>query len=247
MKKIFFLLAILISQLALGQTDLPVFDGQDDEEKEFVGVRDTVVIEPHPFNQQALDSLQMSPEFDYKQPPTVAETLWQRFWRWVNELLSNLIQGAVETDVGRLLVYILAFIVVVVIIMALLKVNALKMFYTGSDAGQMRGAFFEENIHEMNFEKLIEEATAKQEYRQATRLILLYALKMLADRHLIQWQAGKTNHDYVEELKAGEVKVGLNELSFYFDYAWYGNFKINTQTFAHVQNTFANWRQKLNP
>lgn len=245
MKKILLLFAICASQLVLAQTDLPAFNTEDEEDKEFIGVRDTIVVQLRPFHQHALDSLLASPEFAYNQPPSVAETLWQRFKRWLKELLQDLLTGAIETDIGRLLVYIIAFIVMVGVIMALLKVNALKVFYAGADTGQVRGAFFEENIHEMNFEKLIDEAAAKHEYRQATRLILLFALKLLADRHLIHWQAGKTNHDYVEELKAGELKVGLNELSFYFDYAWYGNFKINNRTFAHVQNTFAGWRQKL--
>jgi hypothetical protein len=69
---------------------------------------------------------------------------------------------------------------------------------------------------------------------------------MLSDKHLIHWQAGKTNHDYVEELKPGELRTGLGELSFYFDYAWYGNFAINEQTFGRVENTFADWRKKIN-
>lgn len=105
---------------------------------------------------------------------------------------------------------------------------------------------FHENIHEMDFEKLIQEATARQDFRQGTRLILLYALRLLSDQHLIQWEAGKTNHDYVNEIEAQELKTGLNEISFYFDYAWYGNFTVSPEAFEKVQATFDAWRQKLN-
>jgi len=58
-------------------------------------------------------------------------------------------------------------------------------------------------------------------------------------------QAGKTNHDYVNELKTGELKTGLTELSFYFDYAWYGNFTINETQFQKVKGTFGFWKDKV--
>ena len=79
----------------------------------------------------------------------------------------------------------------------------------------------------------------------ATRLIFLHALKLLADKHLIDFNPGKTNHDYVEELKISDLKIGLNELSFYFDYAWYGNFTINDTQFQKITNTFSEWRTKM--
>ena len=86
----------------------------------------------------------------------------------------------------------------------------------------------------------------KKDFRIATRLVFLYALKLLSEKHLIQWQAGKTNHDYVEEIGVSELKTGLNELSFYFDYAWYGNFKINHEQYQKVDTLFQAWRTKIN-
>jgi len=97
----------------------------------------------------------------------------------------------------------------------------------------------------MDFEKLIQEATEKNEFRLATRLIFLHALKLLSDKHLIEFNPGKTNHDYVEELMTPDLKTGLNELSFYFDYAWYGNFSISDIQFQRIKNTFAEWRSKM--
>jgi hypothetical protein len=49
----------------------------------------------------------------------------------------------------------------------------------------------------------------------------------------------------VGELGKGELRNGLNELSFYFDYAWYGNFAINRDTFGKAQDTFVDWKSKL--
>lgn len=218
---------------------------EDEEPKEFIGDPDTAQVSHRQFDRAIIDSLKNNPDFDYKQPPTVAETLWDRFLRWLSEFWQSLFSNAVGTDIGRFFLYGAGIILLSILIMMLLKVNGFKVFYSGSDVGA-RSSFFEENIHEMDFEQLIKNATDQQDFRQATRLVLLFALKMLSDKQMIQWQAGKTNHDYVNELAAGEIKTGLNELSFYFDYAWYGNFSINAQTYQRVENSFADWRQKIN-
>jgi hypothetical protein len=248
-KNILLLIFIAIGQIAWSQSDakiVPADSSIAEEEKEFVGEMDTVQIQQRAFHATTLDSLKANPNFDYKQPPTVAETLWSRFLRWLSEFFESLVSGALNTDFGRILIYVVGLVVICIVIMMLLKVNAFKVFYSGADVGKVSASFFSENIHEMDFEQLIQAARQKQDYRQATRLVLLYALKMLSDKHLIHWQAGKTNHDYVEELKPGDLRKGLGELSFYFDYAWYGNFAINEQTFGRVENTFADWRKKIN-
>lgn len=226
------------TEMELGRADV-------NESKDFVGQIDKTIITKKKFNASTLQRLKDDPDFNYKQPPTVAETLWDRFWQWVKELVGRLLQGATTTSMGQFLMYVLGIILLSVLIMMLLKVNAFRVFYSGADRGNISNGLFHENIHEMDFEKLIQEAVRKEEYRQGTRLILLYSLKMLADKNLIHWEAGKTNHDYVNELSAGELKIGLNELSFYFDYAWYGNFSINHETFRKVENTFSNWRTKM--
>ena len=248
-KHFLILIFIAIGQIAWAQSEVEIVPADSsitDEEKEFVGEIDTIHIQQRAFHAATLDSLKANPDFDYKQPPTVAETLWSRFMRWLSGFFESLVSGALHTDFGRILIYVVGLVVICIVIMMLLKVNAFKVFYSGADVGKINASFFNENIHEMDFEQLIDAARQKQDYRQATRLVLLYALKLLSDKHLIHWQAGKTNHDYVEELKPGELKTGLSELSFYFDYAWYGNFVINETTFGRVENTFTDWRKKMN-
>jgi hypothetical protein len=129
-------------------------------------------------------------------------------------------------------------VVVVVLVMMLLKVNAFKVFYSGEGTSTLRYNTLDENIHEMDFDKLIEEAMSKKDYRLGIRLVFLYALKMLSDKNHIHWDQGKTNHDYLDELKLAELKEGFSDLNYYFEYAWYGNFNINAEMFHHVQDIF---------
>jgi Domain of unknown function (DUF4129) len=226
--------------------DSSVFEiSETDKEKYFSGPADTTRIEVRKFSQSEIDRVKADPDLNYAQPPTVAETLWDRFLQWLVWLINSLFGNATTTDLGRFLMYTIAIILTIVVIMMLLKVNAFRVFYSGADQGKQGYQVFHENIHEMNFEKLIQEATEKNEYRLATRLVFLYALKILSDKHLIDFSAGKTNHDYVEELKKGEMKTGLNELSFYFDYAWYGNFTISAEQFQKVHNTFSFWKENV--
>ncbi len=218
---------------------------QINEEKDFVGINDTLKIKSRSFSPTEINKLKSDPDLNYEQPPTIAESLWDRFKQWIAWFFENLFDRVVATDLGRLLMYTLAGILLIVVIMMLLKVNAFRVFYSGADQPRAPYQVFHENIHEMDFEKLIQEASEKNEFRLATRLIFLYALKILSDKHLIDFNPGKTNHDFVEELHAGDLKTGLNELSFYFEYAWYGNFSITDAQFKKIKNTFAEWRTRI--
>jgi len=249
-KKFFFLfVAIFCLNLGLAQSAADSVSEPDmvgEEKKEFSGPNDSTNFTKKSFDNDQIQKLKADPNLNYKQAPTVAESLWDRLMSWLGQLINDLFQNATTTNFGRVLMYTLAVILIIVIIMMLLKVDALKVFYSGADKGKMNYSVFHENIHEMDFEKLIREATEKGEYRLGVRLIFLFALKTLADKHLIDFQAGKTNHDYVEELTAKELKTGLNELSFYFDYAWYGGFSIDKTTFAKVDDIFKSWKGKVN-
>lgn len=238
-------LLIWVSALAWGQTDSPNAVDGTEEEKELRAQTDTTRIEVRAFDSVTTARLRSDADLNYRETPTMAESLWDRFWNWVGEMLDSLFRNATGTNVGRVLLYALGFVVLIVIIMALLRVNAFQVFYSGADKGKTNYKVFHENIHEMDFEILIREAVEKGEFRLGTRLIFLYALKLLSDRHLVVWDPGKTNHDYVEELNAVELKTGLNELSFYFDYAWYGNFDINRDMFGRVQGIFSEWKAKV--
>lgn len=206
---------------------------------------DSSHIQQRSFDSTRLDALRRDADFDYTQPPSVAESLWDRFVMLLDRLFGWLFRNAVSTNWGRLLLYTIGFIVLIILIMMLLKVDALRVFYSGSDKGSLNYKAFHENIHEMDFEGLLRDALEKKEYRLGVRLTFLHALKLLSDRHHVDWRPGKTNHDYLDELREGELKTGFNELSFYFDYAWYGDFTVNENTYHRVQLIFHDWRKKV--
>jgi len=210
--------------------------------QEFRGGNDTTHLIRKGIDPVEIQKLKSDPGLNYQEAPTVAESLWDRFRSWIGQLLNALFEKATMTDVGRVLMYAIGIVALIIIVMALIRVNAFRVFYGNPDQGKFNHGGIQENIHEMDFEKLIQEAVERNDFRLATRLIFLYALKLLADKSMIHWQAGKTNHDYVNELKTGELKTGLSELSFYFDYAWYGHFAISHQQYQRVNGLFESWR-----
>jgi len=195
------------------------------------------------FSSEQINTLKADPELNYEDPPSVAQSLWARFLRWLVDQISRFFRNTTAARIGEGLLYALGLTVVSALILALLRVNGFRMFFKGNDAIPPPETL-EENIHEMDFEKLILDATAKNDFRIATRLIFLYSLKILSDRQLIQWNPGKTNHDYVQEIRQGDLKDGFAELSFYFGYAWYGNFTVTPEIFSTIHTAFYNWRAR---
>ncbi|MGC4021000.1 MAG: DUF4129 domain-containing protein [Cyclobacteriaceae bacterium] len=216
---------------------------QKEYEQPFTSADTTHVTKSH-FEEDRVQKLRS--ELNYTEPPTVAESLWERFKRWLSYLISRLFRGATTTNLGRLIMYVVGGIILVWIIMALLKVNAFRIFFSGADVDKPSSyQIFNENIHEMDFDKLIGDAVDKNDFRLGTRLVFLYALKILSDKHLINWSPGKTNHEYVNELEREDLRPSFNDLSIYFDYAWYGNFSVSSEKFKNVQNTFQSLKEQV--
>jgi hypothetical protein len=205
---------------------------------------DTTTVTARNFSDQKLKELKADPELQYGVEPTVAESLWQRFLRWIGRLIESLLEASTTTNWGKLFAYAFLLISLIAIILMILKVNAYRIFY-GNAASPISHQAIDENIHEMDFDRLIQDALAKQDYRLGVRLLFLFALKMLSDKNHIHWMQGKTNHDYLNEISAGDVKKGFSELNYFFEYAWYGNFLVTVGMYARVKQTFDEWRRGI--
>lgn len=202
---------------------------------------DSLSIQPRDFNEDKLKELREDEDFNYAEAPTVGESLWDRFWQWLGQFIFELFGKMATTNWGNILLYVLALVVLILIVMAVLKVDAFRILAKGDGSAVTKGVFHE-NIHEMDFDTLIKDAVANRDYRNAVRLVFLQSLKLLADKQHINWQAGKTNHEYVDEIQMPDVKKGLGQLSYYFDYAWYGGFTISEIQFSRVKTIFDSWR-----
>ncbi|WP_411768050.1 hypothetical protein [Winogradskyella sp. A3E31] len=98
--------------------------------------------------------------------------------------------------------------------------------------------YVEENIADINFDKLIKKALKANDYRLATRYLYLKSLKVLSQRNTIDWHYDKTNLDYINEIKNENVKTLFKRVSYIYDYVWYGEFFINQSDYDKNKKDF---------
>jgi hypothetical protein len=203
---------------------------------------DSTELEIRKINEEKIANLKEDPDLDYTVTPTV-ESVWSRILWWLASLFFSLLGSADEGGWLKYLIWGTGIAILIYVILRVLKIDALKVFYSGHGK-PITYTSIDENIHEMDFDKLISNAAAAKDYRLAIRLQFLQALKILSDKHLIHWQPGKTNHDYMLELGKSNLRTGFTELNEYFEYAWYGNFPIAPELFNKVQVIFNTWRRQ---
>lgn len=220
--------------------------GQSDEGDAPPRLRtDSVVVTNRSFDQGTLANFRDNNDFKYTQPPSTAATLWEQFTQWLGEVISWFFRNASETPWGKVLTYAGGLFLVIVIVMMLLKVDAFRIITGNADQPPLDAHGLVEDIHRMDFEALIASAQQQKEYRLAVRLTFLQALKKLSDHHQVDWRPGKTNKDYVNELTDERLRAGFNELSFYFEYAWYGEFDITEPLYQRVRGIYNEWHVKV--
>jgi hypothetical protein len=205
---------------------------------------DTVIIQRRSFDRKILEEFKSDPDYQYGRPRQ-GLTLLQRVMIWIAMALAWLFQFLAETVLGQIIFYGLCAGLILYVVLKVLNIDARDLFYRTRASTRIDFGLAEGNIHELDFEKLINDAIQGKEYRDGVRLLFLYSLKKLSDAHLIQWMPGKTNDEYMKELQRHPAKPRLQELRYYFDYTWYGHFEISGQTFAGVHQTFREFDASL--
>jgi Domain of unknown function (DUF4129) len=205
---------------------------------------DTVIVNLRTFDEQTVNDFKSDIDYRYGRP-LEGMTPWARFLIWLGMILHRFFYYTTQTLLGKILLYAFFIGVILWVVLKLLNIEVKDLFYRTSASSKMKLKLSEENIHELDFDKLISRAVEKEEYRDAVRLVFLFALKKLSDANQIQWQPGKTNDEYIAELKQHPSLPRLRELRYYFDYAWYGHFEINNQTYEGVNKTFQEFTKKV--
>ena len=159
----------------------------------------------------------------------------ERGLRWFSHLMAGL------TGMGAL--GIVAFVLIVaglaVVIFLLMRATVRRAFQRKPVGdNEIDYTSLEENIHELNFDSLIETAVGKGQYRLAIRLHYLKALKVLSDRNVIHWMPEKTNRDYLRELGNSPIKKGFSAITYIFEHIWYGEFPISKEQYHSASHDF---------
>ena len=181
-------------------------------------------------------------EYQYDRVGPAPKSLWDRFWDWFWRKIGDIADSKGGSIGIRIFEYLLIGAAIVLIILLLLKNNVRALFYGKSAAVPIDFKEFEEDINKINFTELIEDALSKKDFRRAVRLHFLKLLKELADKNLIKWQIDKTNNDYFMELADSTFSGDFKELSFLYEYIWYGDFPVDEANFKNTISKFNDFK-----
>lgn len=174
------------------------------------------------FPKETVKTLQEDSDYIYPlSQGTAGLTPWQKFMRWLGDFFS--FQATAVW--WEYLLYIAIFVILVFAAIKLLGIRFNSLLAKPDKADALPYTLGEENLQSLQFSKEIEEAMAAKNWRLVVRLRYLQALFILSEKELLRIKQGKTNHDYLYELKAGAGREQFAQLARLFDYVWYGHFE----------------------
>lgn len=183
--------------------------------------------------------------FAYDRDQHEAESLWDRLMHWiVTKVLRTLgVRGSADAlnVIGR----VIMGVALVYVILKLTKTDLRSVFTRRSGATVSAFVDADENIHEMDFGALIDEAVGQGNHRRAVRLLYLQQIKALTDRSLIDWRIDKTNDDYQRELAGSPLASGFAEIRRVFEYVWYGDAPVDALRYPALREYFTRFATML--
>lgn len=169
---------------------------------------------------------------------------WDRFLQWLGRILRDIFTFSSESGASRVIVVIIRvaaiciiLFVVYLIVRAILNKEGIWIFGRSRKNIQVDDATAE-NIHVMDFGKLVNETKDTGNYRLAIRYYYLWLLKKLSVREIIDWDWDKTNSDYLYEIQDIMLKKDFQYLSYLYDYSWYGEFSLDADEFSRAERAF---------
>lgn len=207
-------------------------------------VNDSIVFNQRRFSTSFQDDYK-SEEFNYEPIAEVKDlSAWERFWAAVKRFLDDLFDfGGINNSMSglQILFKIIAVLIIIFVVYLIVKtiINKEGGWVFSKSAKKIDVLEnVEENIHNINFKKIIREAIQDKNHRVAVRYYYLWLLKSLSDKNIIEWDIEKTNADYFNEINNIDIKKNFRFLSYIYEYSWYGEFELTEEDFKKAENAF---------
>lgn len=184
-------------------------------------------------------------DFRYFEDPEYTLTLWERIMEWLKRQFAKLFDYESYNSFWDIVIYILIALAVIAIIFGIYKSEIKGLFFSNKNKNGLNITESVEDIHSIDFEKMIEDAIAGKNYRYAIRLNYLRSLKVLSDKEIIVWKIDKTNHEFIKEIKPNNLKSKFEIITSDFESIWYGGFEIDYSAYINLQNNYSDFNSSL--
>ncbi len=198
------------------------------------------------FDDQKIEKFRSQDDFNYTEYQE-SDNWWTQFKNWISQHLNKIIKsifGAtiVTGGIWAILLHILMYTLVIGVLILLgwlfMRVNPRDILLEKSTAPQISITEDEDIINNQDIQQLIYQALQQKNYRLAIRYYYLFVLKKLSDVELIQWEAQKTNTDYIKELTDDTVRNQFKSITKLYDFIWYGSFEVNEKSYQKAEKEF---------
>jgi hypothetical protein len=180
---------------------------------------------------------QLRSEYDYDREILREPTLWERFKQWVEQRLSQLLGTRAGALITRNLVYLIIIIVIVFALVMLSRTTLQRVFH-GKPRSQGEVAVTDEDIREMDLDKMIEDAERAGDLRLAIRLHYLLVLRKLVDRGILAWHPYHTDQDYMAQISDPVLRSRFAHVALVFQWVWYGNAGVAPARYDDLRRPF---------
>ncbi len=194
------------------------------------------------FNKAKIEEYKNQRDFKYD---TISDqlSLWDRFWIWFWRKIGDLLGSAARNPISKYFFIGVGIAIVAFILYKIIGADAL--FSKKSKETFLPYEVLNENIHEIDYQKELARLVADRKYRLAVRLLYLQTLKKLSDKEIIDWKLEKTNYNYLMEINEPTIKAEFGQLTYQFDYIWYGDFPVDKPTFEPINQSFSHFNAEL--
>lgn len=184
-------------------------------------------------------------DFRYFEDPESTMTLWERLMEWLKRQFLKLTEYDSYNTAWDIFIYILIALAVVAIVFGIYKSEIKGLFFSNKNKNKLNVSEHLEDIHSIDYEKMIEEAIGNKNFRYAIRLNYLRSLKILSDKEIIYWKIDKTNREFLREIKLNNLKSKFEKITTDFESIWYGGFEIDRSAYMHLQNYYSDFNSTL--
>jgi hypothetical protein len=180
-------------------------------------------------------------EFNYNIKDGEAQNLIERILQWFFQTLRdnfgiNISPEAIQ--VLEILIYILMGGLVIYLLVRFLIGENISAIFKKNPTGISDINLSEDHIEQVDLDALLMQAIGQKDFRLAVRYQYLKSLKTLSQKSIIDWHFEKTNRDYLKEIRTPAIQSLFKEVSYLYDYIWYGEQYINEEIYIAAESRF---------
>ncbi len=192
---------------------------------------------PRKLNSNHLGHYKKKKEFAYTEIEAPLSPL-DRFISWFWSLFQTNSQNALNSPFLSWLLRILASLFLLYVVYRIFGMDKMGLFQGKNPQYKGESISLEENSLQTDYDSLLLKACSEENYGEAIRIWYYKILLDLNDQGQIEWRKGKSNQNYLLEMKGKSTYTTFQTLTYFFEYSFYGGFVVSRDQFLEVQKMF---------